>query len=420
MVTRGFAIIDFETTGLFPEGTDRVIEVAVVHLDPDGTVTGRWDTLVNPQRDLGPQRIHRIGGAEVMNAPTFVQIAPKLVELLSGRVLVAHNASFDSRFLLAELARAGYWAPAKLEVLCTMQLAREFLPGAGRALKDCCDAFDIALIGAHRASVDAFATAQLLDAYLLSRPHWPASIAALERAAFEWPKLAGASVGWMPRADSITAQTPFLERISIKLPEYAGPSEHLDYLALVDRCLLDRVISAHEANSLVDLAETVGISRQTCASLNRRYFADLVEVAWSDGVLTDAEIADLTLVALLLSIPATEARAAMAPQKLTIGQVAAAVGGAGTVGAGLAGIATFRLSPGDRIVLTGEMARTRDDWHEQLVSCGFVPWPAVTKKVQLLVAADPDSPSGKARKARDFNITIVGEAGLYRLLGLST
>ena len=412
MITRGFAIIDFETTGLFPGGTDRVVEVAVVHLDPDGTLTGRWDTLVNPQRDLGPQRIHRISGAEVLNAPTFAQIAPRLVERLSGRVLVAHNASFDARFLIAELARAGYEAPTNLEVLCTMQLAREFIPGAGRSLADCCDAFDIELDGAHRASVDAFATAQLLDAYLLNRPNWPESVAALERAAFEWDRLAGVPVEWMPRSHSATVQTPFLERISIKLPEYAGSVEHLDYLALLDRCLLDRVISAHEANSLVNLAETVGISRDTCAKLNRQYFAELTAIAWSDGILTDSEISDLDVLALLLSIPPAEATAARQSPRGAIGQAEESVVSVG--------VPAFRLSPGDRIVLTGEMARTREDWHQQLAGCGFVPWPAVTKKVQLLVAADPDSLSGKARKARDFNITIVGEAGLYRLLGLAT
>jgi DNA polymerase-3 subunit epsilon len=91
----GYAVLDFETTGLFPSH-DRVIEVAVVHVDETGTITGQWDTLVNPQRDLGAQRIHHITSAEVMDAPTFAEIAPKLIELLSGRVLVAHNASFDT------------------------------------------------------------------------------------------------------------------------------------------------------------------------------------------------------------------------------------------------------------------------------------------------------------------------------------
>ena len=108
MAAEGFAVIDFETTGLFPGGHDRVIEVAVVHTDQNGQVTGQWETLINPERDLGRQDIHHIRASDVMDAPRFEQIASRLVELLENRVIVAHNASFDIRFLLAELERVGY------------------------------------------------------------------------------------------------------------------------------------------------------------------------------------------------------------------------------------------------------------------------------------------------------------------------
>lgn len=40
----------------------------------------------------------------------------------------------------------------------------------------------------------------------------------------------------------------------------------------------------------------------------------------------------------------------------------------------------------------------------------------MTKKVKVLVAADPDSLSGKARKARDYGIPVVGEEWLLELL----
>ena len=60
MTAAGFAVIDLETTGLFAGGHDRIVEIAVVHTDAHGSVTGAWETLVNPQRDLGPQRIHHI------------------------------------------------------------------------------------------------------------------------------------------------------------------------------------------------------------------------------------------------------------------------------------------------------------------------------------------------------------------------
>lgn len=46
----------------------------------------------------------------------------------------------------------------------------------------------------------------------------------------------------------------------------------------------------------------------------------------------------------------------------------------------------------------------------ELVSRGYTPWPVVTKKVALVVAADPDSVSGKARKARDYGVPVVGES----------
>ena len=194
MAGPGFAVIDFETTGLFPAQHDRVIELAVVHVSDRGVIEGRWETLVNPGRDLGRQDIHGIRAADVLEAPSFAQIAPRLVDLLRGRVLVAHNASFDIRFLRAELDRAGLARPAEIVSLCTMQLARDFLPGAGRSLADCCAALDIDLDGAHRASVDALATARLLAAYVEAADapeFWFAHLAAA--ATRSWPAGGGAS-----------------------------------------------------------------------------------------------------------------------------------------------------------------------------------------------------------------------------------
>jgi DNA polymerase-3 subunit epsilon len=406
MAGLGYAVIDFETTGLFPGGHDRVIEVAVVHVNSGGAVTGQWDTLVNPARDLGPQHIHGIRSADVLHAPTFADIAPRLVELLSGRVIVAHNASFDIRFLNAELARAGYVLENQPTDLCTMRLAREFLPGAGRSLKDCCDAYGIELEGAHRASVDAFATAQLLEAYIVNSPMWNGWSDYLALAGYDWPPLAGPQVEWVPRGHRPSEPANFLERISVKLPEFSGPAEHLDYLALLDRALLDRHISAHEANELVALAESMGISRTTCEALHSEYFDQLTAVAWSDGVLSTDEMSDLIAVGSALSIPSETISAAMQKREATHATDELDV-------------PAFLLAAGDLLVLTGDMQRSRDDWHAELTSRGYVPWTAVTKKVKLLAAADPDSLSGKARKARDYGIPIVGEDGLTALLKTS-
>jgi len=161
----GYAVVDTETTGFAARGRDRIVEIAVVHLDEDGVVTDEWCTLVNPTRDLGPQHIHRISAAEVWHAPTFAEIGGAVAARLSNRVLVAHNLSFDARFLAAEFRRLGVeWPTAGL---CTMRLADQYLPQrGGRSLRACCDAAGVSLVDAHSALYDAHAAAGLFAGYL--------------------------------------------------------------------------------------------------------------------------------------------------------------------------------------------------------------------------------------------------------------
>ncbi|HET9138757.1 exonuclease domain-containing protein, partial [Actinophytocola sp.] len=133
-----YAVIDVETTGLRTSWHDRVIEIGVVHVDAHGTFTGQWCSLVNPNRDLGPQIIHGISAAEARRAPTFDQLAGTIAGLLRGRVTVAHNLAFDAQFLHAEFGRLGIEIPIGTDSgLCTMRLATHFLPTAARNLHDC-------------------------------------------------------------------------------------------------------------------------------------------------------------------------------------------------------------------------------------------------------------------------------------------
>ena len=287
--------------------------------------------------------------------------------------------------------------------LCTMQLAREFLPGTGRSLSDCCAAYGIDLTGAHRASVDAFATAELLGCYIEGAADSSLWADVLEQASdYRWPNVSAPVLPWFARPDREQEQraSDFLERITTRLPEITGPAEHQEYLALLDRCLLDRHLSAHEAQALVLLAEELGLSRRRCELLHTEYFDVLARIAWADGILTTEEMADLVDVANLLDIEADALDAALEAPAPTLVMLPTT---------------HFELRLGDFVVLTGEMARQRNDWEAELLARGFTPKSAVTKKVTLLVAADPDSLSGKARKARDYGIPIVGEAALARL-----
>jgi len=403
----GFAVIDLETTGLSPGAHERIVEVAVVHTDEYGAITGEWETLVNPQRHVGAEHVHGIRAADLIDAPTFADIADDLVDLLTGRVLVAHNARFDRGFLAAEFGRTPHPLPDDAPTLCTMQLARDLIPGAGRSLADCCAAFDIRLDNAHRALVDAHATAELLGGYIASsdREFWYSHI---DRAlSVGWPPLTGASSRerWVARGVS-AASTPFLQRIAERMPDVSGPAEHIEYLALLDRCLIDRHLSEHESRQLVAVAHELGIGRDTAARLHAEYLDQLAALAWADGVLSAEEVADLAAVAALLQVPDSLLTAALAPR--TAGSLQA-VDAARTP-------AAFTLPPGATVVLTGEMSRPRADLEAALTSAGYRVAAAVSKKVSLVVAADPDSLSGKARKAREYGVPVVGEEFLGRLL----
>ena len=150
---QGFAAIDMETTGLSPR-VDRVVEIAVIQLDCGLAPCGEFATLINPGRDIGATHVHRITARDVAGAPRFEQVAPMLLDVLRGRVVVAHNVQFDVRFLHAEFARLGIGLP-ELPVMCTMQLAPRYLRGLpARSLAACCLAAGIALDGAHAATVD--------------------------------------------------------------------------------------------------------------------------------------------------------------------------------------------------------------------------------------------------------------------------
>lgn len=58
-----FVVVDVETTGVYD--TDKIVEVAAVTVSPNGRIVDEWDTLVNPERDVGPTHIHRVSAAMV-------------------------------------------------------------------------------------------------------------------------------------------------------------------------------------------------------------------------------------------------------------------------------------------------------------------------------------------------------------------
>lgn len=521
---KGFAVVDFETTGINPMGGDRAIEVGIVHVAPDGTLEDEAETLIRVQRDLGAQNLHHIHAADLMDAPDFAGIAAELRDWLDGYVFVAHNAVFDSRFLNAEYNRIGYTTPVdRTTSICTLRLSNRFL--GLRSLDDCCRELGIRNTDAHSALGDAHATALLLSGFLHAIPDWEGWRPALRLAAeLEWPRIDERPHPWVPRQSHAAHRpvSPFLNRLQSGNPGAARYRHHdaamldaaADYVALLDKCLIDARLSEHEKNALVDTARELGLTREQCLRIHEQYFADAADEAWIDGRLTDDEERELRQVGALLSIepdmidraiavpPFSDAAtgrhahrhspaaphhdaddvssvqpdsgaspdsgsapdsgtsvisgtSADAPDQSRIpnkhrkdrkdrnsthhgrhrssadafsgdaqhdvvlgrpvvrSTTPAPMSGRGHGGNG--GV-RFRLHRGDRVVLTGAMERSRDEWIYTLEGLGLVVWPTVTMQVSLVIAADVDSESTKARKAREYGIPIVDEAWLDRAI----
>src|SRR3989304_2924434 len=156
-----FAVIDVETTGLNPYCHDRIVEVAVVLMNPGEEIINEFSTIVNPERDIGPTSIHGLRATDVINAPRFYEIAGTLINVLRrSTALVGHNVRFDYSFLLSEFTRLGVEMPS-----CTL-IDTQTLTGGG-TLSACCAEYGVRYEGRlHAALHDARATTSLLEQIL--------------------------------------------------------------------------------------------------------------------------------------------------------------------------------------------------------------------------------------------------------------
>jgi DNA polymerase III subunit epsilon len=121
-----YLMLDLETTGGNP-ALDRIIEIAAVRVE-EGREVLRWSTLVNPGTRISPfiTSLTGIDNTMVRDAPAFAEVAPRLLEILDGTVLVAHNVRFDHGFLKNEFQRLQI--DLRTRQLCTVRLSRRLYP----------------------------------------------------------------------------------------------------------------------------------------------------------------------------------------------------------------------------------------------------------------------------------------------------
>jgi DNA polymerase-3 subunit epsilon len=123
------AVIDFETTGLYPEYGDRATEIALM-LVRNGEIVDRYQSLINAGVRINGfiTSLTGITNQMIREAPAADRVMREVVAFVGATPLVAHNASFDRRFWDAELERIG--CVRRQDFACSMLIARRLLPEA--------------------------------------------------------------------------------------------------------------------------------------------------------------------------------------------------------------------------------------------------------------------------------------------------
>lgn len=312
MTDGGYVIIDFTTTAL-SDGRVHIVEVAVVHTDPTGAVTGLWETLVDPGQRVVDGELDGIDASDLEAAPTFEQVAPDLTGLLSGRVIVAHHARYETGRLLSELSEVA--DRLRLPPLGVLQIAAETMSGRNDRAADRCGEVAVGVAGSRRALVHAIAAARLLAILLRTTDdlaYWSGLVD--HSAKLVWPPLSVVDVEWMAREIGPDDPRGFLERIPRHEVDRSTRGAHVEYFTALDTSLTTPPLSAADADRLVMLAARRRIGREMCAQLHLAYFEDLARIAWGRG-MTATDLADLVTVGRDLSIPLYLVRAAVAAKR---------------------------------------------------------------------------------------------------------
>lgn len=129
-------ILDTETTGFDPKTGDRIVEIGVVELINRKLTGNSLHVYLNPQRLVGSsEEIHGLSDAFLSDKPLFADIVDELEAFLDGAEVIAHNASFDMRFLEAEMEMAGRRPLSeRITVTDTLAIAKRKHPGQKNSL----------------------------------------------------------------------------------------------------------------------------------------------------------------------------------------------------------------------------------------------------------------------------------------------
>ena len=183
------------------------------------------------------------------------------------------------------------------------------------------------------------------------------------------------------------------------------------YLELLDRALEDRRLTDTEAEVLAATAAEWGLAADSVQLAHGRYFDSVLLAAKADGVITELEHADLQLVASVLRLDPD-----IVQRRIDDAAPIEPPAGIAHPPTSLAGLSV--CFTGALVGRIDDQLITRDQAQALAQQAGLIVKKNVSKGLDLLVVADPDSQSGKAKKAREFGTRVMAEAVFWSIIGV--
>ncbi len=138
-------ILDTETTGLSIVEKHRIVEIGCVEMNDQISTKKIFHTYLNPQRNVSEDayKVHGYSNEFLSNKKSFGEISEDFLNFIKNKIIIIHNAAFDLSFLNYELRLIKKKEIDKLNVIDTLELARQKYPGSPNSLDALCKRFNI-------------------------------------------------------------------------------------------------------------------------------------------------------------------------------------------------------------------------------------------------------------------------------------
>ncbi len=157
-----FVVFDVETTG-FSTNYNEIIEIGAVKIYK-GMPVDEFSTFIKPNEPINPviTALTGITNSDVIDAPKIDEVMPKFIEFIGNSILVAHNATFDTEFIYANMKRLGLFKE-KMPCIDTLQLAKAMYNTILKRfnLKDVAKGLKVEVEQQHRALSDSHTTTNI-------------------------------------------------------------------------------------------------------------------------------------------------------------------------------------------------------------------------------------------------------------------